>query len=55
MMNKPILIDKRRAAYLLDVSPREVDRLIVRGQLRAKKVGRRTLLLYSSLKRFGLK
>ena len=50
--NEPILIDKRRAAYLLDVSPRQIDRLITRGELRAKKIGRRTLVLYSSLKRF---
>jgi hypothetical protein len=48
--NEPLLIDKTRAAYLLDLSPREIDRLIVRGTLLTKTIGRKQLLVYASLK-----
>jgi hypothetical protein len=50
MCNEPLLIDKTRAAYLLDVSPREIERLISRGLLATQKIGRRQLLVYASLK-----
>lgn len=50
MNNEPLLIDKTRAAYLLDLSPREIDRLIVRGVLLTKTIGRKQLLVYASLK-----
>ena len=52
MSKEPILIDKRRAAYLLDVTLGEINRLVSRSQLRTKRIGRRTLLVYSSLKKF---
>lgn len=52
MNNEPLLIDKTRAAYLLDVSPREIDRLILRGLLSTRTIGRKELLLYASLKMF---
>lgn len=50
MNNEPLLIDKRRAAYLLDVPPREIERLISRGVLATRKIGNRQLLVYASLK-----
>jgi hypothetical protein len=50
MRNEPLLIDKKRAAYLLDVSPQEIERLISRGILRTARVGHRQLLVYASLK-----
>ena len=50
MKNEPLLIDKRRAAYLLDVSPREIGRLISCGFLATRKIGNRQLLVYASLK-----
>jgi hypothetical protein len=52
MNNEPLLIDKTRAAYLLDVSPREIARLIVRGVLATKTIGRKQLIVYASLKSF---
>ena len=50
MCNEPLLIDKTRAAYLLDLSPREIERLVSRGILETRKIGRRQLLVYASLK-----
>jgi hypothetical protein len=50
MTNEPLLIDKTRAAYLLDIPPREIDRLVLRGILITKTIGRKQLLVYASLK-----
>ena len=50
MTTDPILIENGRAAYLLDLSPREIDRHIVRGILRTKKIGRCQLLVFASRK-----
>lgn len=50
--NEPLLIDRQRAAYLLDVSVRQIDRLIANGDLTTREVGRKQLLVYDSLKKF---
>lgn len=50
--NEPLLIDRQRAAYLLDVSVRQIDRLIAQGDLATREVGRKQLLIYDSLKQF---
>jgi excisionase family DNA binding protein len=47
-----ILVSRRDAALLLGLSLRSIDYLLVRGQLAAKKVGRRTLITRASLERF---
>ena len=45
----PILVSIRQAAELLNVCPRTVQNLITTKHLRAKKLGRRTLLSYPEL------
>lgn len=47
-----LLISKCEGAYLLSLSPRTIDNLIKRNLLIAKKVGRRTLILKSSVDAF---
>jgi hypothetical protein len=48
--NEPLLIDKKRAAYLLDLAVRDVDQLIARGDLQMKAIAGRQLIVYASLK-----
>jgi hypothetical protein len=48
----PDLVSKRRAASMLDVTAVEIDSLVRRGILETRKVGRRRLLVYASLKAF---
>lgn len=50
---QPILISKKSAAQLLGISPRSVDYLIQRGQLKPRRIGRRVLLSYRSLQQFA--
>ena len=50
---EPILVSRKDAATLLGLSLRTVDNLLTRGQLAARKVGRRTLILRSALERFA--
>jgi excisionase family DNA binding protein len=49
----PILVTIRDAANLLSVCPRTVQDLIVAKKLKARKVGRRTLLSYRDLVEFS--
>ena len=51
--SEPILVSKRDAARLLDLCVRTVEHLINRGELRAKRVGKRVLLLRDDLERFA--
>lgn len=44
-----ISVSRDRAAVLVDVSPAEIDRAIARGDLTARKLGRRVLIRYSDL------
>jgi excisionase family DNA binding protein len=46
---KPVLVSKSDAAALLGVSLRTVDNLIACRSLPVVKIGRRRLILYSSL------
>ena len=49
----PILVTIKDAANLLSVCPRTVQNLIVAKKLKARKVGRRTLLSYRELLTFA--
>jgi len=49
----PILVSKRDAARLLNLCVRTVEQLIRCRQLRAKRVGKRVLLLREDLERFA--
>jgi hypothetical protein len=46
-----LLYDRRTSAKLLSVSVRTIDYLLARGELEDRKIGRRTLITASSLKR----
>jgi excisionase family DNA binding protein len=48
-----ILISKRDAAVALSLSIRTIENLIARKELIARRVGRRTLVVASSLKAFA--
>lgn len=48
-----ILVSKREAARLLDLSVRSVEQLIKQRKLRVKRIGRRALLLREDLERFA--
>ena len=50
---EPILVSRKDAAALLGLSLRTVDNLLAQGQLAARKIGRRTLILRSALERFA--
>jgi len=50
-----LLVSKRDAAQALSLSIRTIDHLISRGELASRKVGRRTLVLASSLVAFARK
>jgi excisionase family DNA binding protein len=47
-----ILVSKRDAAFALSLSVRTVENLIARKELTARRVGRRTLVVASSLESF---
>jgi excisionase family DNA binding protein len=47
-----LLFSKREAATILSLSVRTVENLIARKELTARRVGRRTLILASSLNVF---
>ena len=49
----PILVSVKQAADLLNVCPRTVQNLVVAKRLRARKIGRRTLLSYRELLAFA--
>jgi len=49
----PILVSRRTAARLLNLSVRTISQLIASGELRAKRVGKRVLLLRDDLERFA--
>jgi len=50
---RPVLISRERSAEAIDVSIRTIDAMIARGQLITRKLGARTLVLYSSLEKLG--
>ncbi len=52
-VSNALLFGKRQAAQALGISLRMVDYLIARGELKTRKVGRRVLLPYESLKQFA--
>jgi excisionase family DNA binding protein len=49
----PILVSKRDAARLLNLCVRTIEHLIRHRKLRAKRVGKRVLLLRQDLERFA--
>jgi Helix-turn-helix domain len=48
-----LLVSKREAAFALSLSIRTIENLITRKELIARRVGRRTLVLASSLAAFA--
>ena len=48
-----LLYPKREACVLLGISLRKLDYLIAEGRIRARRVGRRTLLERRELERFA--
>lgn len=53
MEEKPILVSRPEAARLLGLSARTVDYLRSKGVLRARKIGKRALILRTDLERFA--
>lgn len=49
----PILISKASAAGMLGISVRSIDYLIAGKKLETKRLGRRVLVVFTSLKRLG--
>lgn len=49
---KKMAVSVDEAAYLLSISPRKVWLLLERGDLRAAKIGKRTLIPASEMERF---
>jgi excisionase family DNA binding protein len=49
----PLLMDKKSAAKLLGISVRKLDYLIIAGELRVVRIGRRVLLPYRKLVQFA--
>ena len=54
-MELTILGSRRDSARALGISIRMLDYLILRGELRARRIGRRVLLEKSELERFARK
>ncbi len=52
-LHTPLLVSKREAATLLGVCPRTIDNFIGRKELPCRRIGRRTLIPYSSLVAFA--
>ena len=50
---EPLLITRHEAAAALHVSLRTLDYLLARGELRARKIGRRRLILRVELEKFA--
>ncbi len=53
MDEQPLLVDIRSAARMISVSPRTVQNLIAAKRIVARKIGRRTLILRSSLEQLA--
>ena len=53
MAEQPFLVSRPEAARLLGLSSRTVDYLRSKGVLRARKIGRRALILRVDLERFA--
>jgi excisionase family DNA binding protein len=49
----PLLASKRQAAAALNVSQRTIHAMIARGELRAKRIGRRVLIPVAELRRLA--
>ena len=52
-MNEKILVSRKNTAAAIDVSLRKVDQMIAKGELIAKKIGRRTLVVQSSIEKLA--
>ncbi len=52
-LTPPLLVSKLEAARLLSISSRTLDNLLVVGELRPVRVGRRVLFSRASLERFA--
>lgn len=52
MERQKLLYTKQESAELLSLSPRTIDNLIARNELRVKRVGKRVLIISDSLQRF---
>ena len=50
--DKPLVVHKKEATRMLELSLTSVDRAIARGDLKVKKHGKRSLLLSSEVERF---
>lgn len=50
---EPILVSKHDAALALGISTRMLELLIGRGELRARRIGRRCLIAKDELERFA--
>lgn len=53
-MPEQILLSKRQAAQVLSISVRTLDKLILSRKLPTHKIGRRVLILRSSIERFAV-
>lgn len=49
----PLLANKKQAAEALNVSQRTIHNMIARGELRAKRIGRRVLIPVAELRRLA--
>jgi excisionase family DNA binding protein len=52
-MMTPLLATKKQAAAALNVSQRTIHNLIARGELRARRIGRRVLIPIAELRRLA--
>ena len=50
---RKLLYSKKESSILLSVSPRTVDNLIRRGELRAQRLGKRVLVPAESLEQYA--
>ncbi len=53
MPGEKLLLSKRETAQRLSVSLRTVDNLLARGELKARRIGRRVLIHEDDLERFA--
>jgi|SRR5947209_515219 len=52
MEQDKLLLNKREVAHLLSLSPRTIDNLLRQNLLTARRIGRRTLVMRSSIEQF---
>lgn len=52
-MEERLLVSRREAAVLLGLSVRTLDNLVLRGELRVRRIGRRVLVERRELERFA--